>query len=151
MLRKGINTRDSCPEESSKVKLQGTLIFSRLNSGISCGKRDTLHVIEVPLLQSYTQIITISNNLGARVDAEIRPGSRDKYTVNPSKFTLKQGQSLAVKIVLKLLKFAAKRNVLEQTHKDFFHIKVRSCLVNALKSMLLLHHFASWASSATLF
>lgn len=77
-------------------------------------------------MQAYTQVVTITNHLGAQVDAEIRTGSSEKYTVAPSKVTLQAGQSLPVKITLKILKFAPKRNAVEQTHRDFFHIKVGS-------------------------
>ena len=65
-------------------------------------------------MQSYTQSLTITNTLGARVDAEIRAGSSDKYTVLPSKLTLQAGQAMEVKVTLKLLKYAAKRNVTVQ-------------------------------------
>ena len=75
-------------------------------------------------LQTYTQTVTISNNLGATVDASIRCGSSDRYTVVPTSFSLKPGHSCNVEVCLRVLKYAQKRKAAEQGQRDIFHIKV---------------------------
>ncbi len=76
------------------------------------------------VLQTYSQTVTISNNLGATVDASIRCGSSDRYTVAPASFSLKPGHSCNVEVCLRVLKYAQKRKAAEQGQKDVFHIKV---------------------------
>ena len=83
------------------------------------------HLIRVPCLQTYSQTVTISNNLGATVDASIRCGSSDRYNVVPTSFSLKPGQSCNVEVCLRVLKYAQKRKAVEQGQRDVFHIKAR--------------------------
>ena len=77
-------------------------------------------------LQTYTQVITITNNLRASVEASIRCGSTDRYSVTPAKLYLKPGQSCDVEVKLQVLRFAQKKKAAEQGQKDYFHIKVKA-------------------------
>ena len=74
--------------------------------------------------QAYSQTVTISNNLGATVDASIRCGSSDRYTVVPTSFSLKPGHSCNLEVCLRVLKYAQKKKAAEQGQRDVFHIKV---------------------------
>jgi hypothetical protein len=75
-------------------------------------------------MQTYLQTVTVTNNLGATVDASIRCGSSDRYTVSPTAFSLKPGHSCTVEVSLRLLRFAQKRKAVEQGQRDVLHIKV---------------------------
>lgn len=75
--------------------------------------------------QVYSQNLTITNNLQATVEATIKPGSPDRYTLHPTTFRLGVGQSTEVKVHLRILKFAQKQKATLQGHRDIFHIKVR--------------------------
>lgn len=81
-------------------------------------------------LQTYTQVVTITNNLRASVEATIRCGSTDRYAVTPANIYLKPGQSCGIEVKLQVLRFAHKRKAAEQGQKDYFHIKVTCCRVD---------------------
>ena len=70
-------------------------------------------------------MLTITNNLRASVEASIRCGSNERYSVSPEKFLLKPGHSCAIEVRLKVLRFAQKKKAAEQGQRDIFHIKVR--------------------------
>jgi len=74
--------------------------------------------------QSYTQTLRISNRLGARVEASVRPGAAERYTVTPERVVLKAGETAEVKVTLKVLRFGASKKAQERGQRDFFHIKV---------------------------
>ena len=80
--------------------------------------------MSVLCMQAYLQTVTVTNNLGATVDASIRCGSSDRYTVSPTAFSLKPGHSCSVEVSLRVLRFAQKKKAVEQGQKDVFHIKV---------------------------
>ncbi len=75
--------------------------------------------------QGYVQTVTITNKLGATVEATIRPGSTDRYAVSPSTICLKPGKSVDVDVRLRVLKYVQKKKAVEQGVRDIFHIKVR--------------------------
>lgn len=75
-------------------------------------------------MQTYLQTVTVTNNLGATVDASIRCGSSDRYAVSPTAFSLKPGHSCIVDVSLRVLRFVRKKKAVEQGQKDVFHIKV---------------------------
>lgn len=68
--------------------------------------------------------MTITNTLGASVEATIRPGSPERYVVSPSNIWLKPGESVDIEICLKLLKYAHVKKAVSQGQRDIFHIKV---------------------------
>ncbi|KAK9806533.1 hypothetical protein WJX73_008172 [Symbiochloris irregularis] len=78
---------------------------------------------DVELGQTYTRRTTLTNNLAASVEVTIRAGSAERYTVRPSSLRLGPGQSSAVEVQLRVLKFAQKQKATTQGHKDIFHIK----------------------------
>lgn len=75
-------------------------------------------------LQAYTQVLTITNNLRATVEATVRCGSSERYSVSPSKIFLKSGHSCQLQVKLKVLRYVQKRKAAEQGQRDVFHIKV---------------------------
>lgn len=78
--------------------------------------------------QAYSKTVTVSNNLGATVDASIRCGSSERYTVEPASISLKPGHSCSVEVCLRVLKYAQKKKAAEQGQRDVFHIKVGAYL-----------------------
>lgn len=74
--------------------------------------------------QAYTQTVTLTNNLRATVEATIRAGSPDRYTLSPASLALRPGQSAAVEVVLRVLKYAARRKATQAGQRDIFHIRV---------------------------
>jgi len=59
--------------------------------------------------QTYSECVTVTNRVNAPVEATIRSGSPDRYTVEPSSLSLSPGETVTVTIKLKLLRFAQKR------------------------------------------
>ena len=76
-------------------------------------------------LQAYCQTVTITNPSKATVEATLRAGSSDRYTVSPGKIVLKPLQSIDVDVRLRVLKFAQKQKAVHQGQRDIFHIKVK--------------------------
>lgn len=75
-------------------------------------------------MQAQTQQLVLHNNSRATVEGEIRPGSSDRYTVNPRTFSIRPNGQLEVSVTLKLLKYAARQRATEAGQRDTFHIKV---------------------------
>eukprot|EP00884_Botryococcus_braunii_P004169 jgi/Botrbrau1/13753/Bobra.0056s0010.1 len=86
---------------------------------------DELTFIGVRLHQTYVQTVTVTNNLGATVEATIRAGAPDRYTVFPASLALKPGKSIDIDVKLRILKFAQKKKASEQGVRDIFHIKAQ--------------------------
>lgn len=76
--------------------------------------------------QAYTQTLVITNTSAAAVEAEIRPGSSDRYSVTPSSLRLRPGEAQQVVVTLRVLRYAKLAKAVEQGQRDPFHIKVRS-------------------------
>lgn len=79
-----------------------------------------------PLLciQVYKQTVRVTNTLRSTVEATIKPGSAERWTVSPSSFKLKPGDSTDVELRLKVIKFAARQKAQQQGQRDLFHVKV---------------------------
>lgn len=75
--------------------------------------------------QTYTQTVKLTNHLRATVEANIRAGSPERYTLLPASLTLRPGQSATVDVVLRVLKFAARKKATQSGQRDIFHIRVR--------------------------
>lgn len=69
--------------------------------------------------------MTVTNPLDTPLEATIRAGSAERYTVTPSTLQLAGGKSIDVDIRLKITRFGNKKKATEQGQKDVFHIKVR--------------------------
>jgi hypothetical protein len=74
-------------------------------------------------VQVQTKVITIKNRVSSTVEASLRPGSSDRYTVHPQQIRLKPGQSEEVEIKLKVTRFPQAEKAVEQGQRDVFHIK----------------------------
>lgn len=75
--------------------------------------------------QAQQQSIKITNVLKAPVEGDIRPGSTDRYSVTPSSFRLRPGESTEVTVTLKLdSKFAQRQKAVDSGQRDSFYIKV---------------------------
>lgn len=68
--------------------------------------------------------MTFTNNLRATVEATIRAGSPERYTLSPASLLLRPGQSSTVYVVLHVLKFAARKKAAQTGQRDIFHIRV---------------------------
>ena len=77
-------------------------------------------------MQAYVQKLALTNTLQATVDASIRAGSPERYTVEPASFKLGPGQALTIEIRLRVIKFAQRHRATHQGQKDIFHVKVCS-------------------------
>ena len=77
--------------------------------------------------QAYTQTVVVTNHLRATVEASIRAGSPERYALAPAALTLRPGQSAAVNVVLRVLKYAARKKAAQAGQRDIFHIKARPC------------------------
>lgn len=75
--------------------------------------------------QAYRQVVTVTNPLDTPLEATLRAGSAERYTITPSTFQLAGGKSIDVDIRLKVTRFGNKKKATEQGQKDVFHIKVR--------------------------
>ena len=74
-------------------------------------------------LQTVSKVVSITNNLSTTVEASIRAGSSDRYTVHPQQVKLKPGQSSDVEVRLKVVRFAQTEKAVTQGQRDSFHIK----------------------------
>eukprot|EP00891_Asterochloris_glomerata_P000304 jgi/Astpho2/304/Aster-02189 len=83
----------------------------------------TTALAEPPSAITYCQTLTVSNHLQATVEAQLRAGSPERYSLSPSSITVKPGQSVTVDVRLRLLRFANKQKAVEQGQRDIFHIK----------------------------
>lgn len=82
----------------------------------------SLHVIRLHM-QVYRQVVTIRNNLNATVEASLRPGSPERWTLAPVSILLPPKQSVDVQLRLRVLRFAQRRKAQEHGQRDVFHIK----------------------------
>jgi hypothetical protein len=73
-------------------------------------------------VQTYCQTVTIQNTLNASVEATLRAGSPERWTLTPKHITLKPLQSLEVELQLRVLRFAQKLKAVQQGQRDVFHI-----------------------------
>ncbi|GAX83158.1 hypothetical protein CEUSTIGMA_g10584.t1 [Chlamydomonas eustigma] len=76
-----------------------------------------------PHHQEYVQVVHVTNTLKGTVEANIKPGAAERYTVLPSTVKLKPNETAALEIRLKVLKFANRQKAVELGHRDVFHIK----------------------------
>lgn len=74
--------------------------------------------------QAYCQTLTVNNPSRASVEATLRAGSSDRYTLSPSTLVLKPQQSIDVDVRLRVLKYAQKQKAVQLGQRDIFHIKV---------------------------
>lgn len=79
---------------------------------------------ELALLQAYCQTVTVTNPSRATVEATLRAGSSDRWTIFPTKIVLKPQQTIDVDVRLRVLRFAQKQKAIQQGQRDIFHIKV---------------------------
>jgi hypothetical protein len=70
-------------------------------------------------------VLTVTNHLSTTVDASIRAGSSERWTVCPCKLRLKPKQSCEVELKLKVVKFAQVDKAVVQGQRDVFHIKTQ--------------------------
>lgn len=96
-------------------------------------------------LQAYTQTITVSNPSRATVEATLRAGSSDRYTLSLTKLVLRPQQSVDVDVRLRVLKYAQIQKGVQLGQRDIFHIKARltsrmcHCALYLLYSMSDMH------------
>lgn len=76
-------------------------------------------------LQVYVKVLTVINQLSTTVEASIRAGSADRWSVHPFKLRLKPKQSCEVEVKLKVVKFAQIDKAVIQGQRDTFHIKTQ--------------------------
>lgn len=81
--------------------------------------------MDVFLSQVYCQVVTIQNNLNAKVEATLRAGSPERWTLAPVGILLGPKQSVDVQLRLRVLRFAQRRKAEEHGQRDVFHIKVQ--------------------------
>jgi hypothetical protein len=70
-------------------------------------------------------VLTVTNHLSTTVEASIRAGSSDRWTVCPFKLRLKPKQSCEVELKLKVVKFAQIDKAVVQGQRDVFHVKTQ--------------------------
>ena len=70
-------------------------------------------------------MVTIENRLNASVEATLRVGSPERWSLSPTSIILAPGQSVDVRLHLRVLRFAQRRKATETGQRDVFHIKVR--------------------------
>lgn len=75
-------------------------------------------------MQAIAQVVCITNNLSTTIEATLRPGSSERYTLHPQQIRLRPGQSAEVEVRLKVLRFAHREKAIEQGQRDIIHIKV---------------------------
>ncbi len=75
------------------------------------------------LVQVYCQTITVENVLNATVEAILRAGSPERWSVIPSSLALQPKQTADIQLHLRVLRFAQKRKAVERGQRDVFHIK----------------------------
>ena len=76
-------------------------------------------------MQVYCKVVTIHNDLNATVEATLRPGSPERWTLVPVSILLPPKQSVDVQLRLRVLRFAQRRKAQEHGQRDIFHIKAR--------------------------
>ena len=76
-------------------------------------------------VQVYCQVVTIHNKLNATIEASLRPGSPERWTLTPVSILLPPKQSVDVQLRLRVLRFAQRRKAQEHGQRDVFHIKAR--------------------------
>lgn len=74
--------------------------------------------------QFYTQTVVISSTLKSSVEANLKPGSSERYSVSPTVLRLRPGESARVEVKLRVLRFAQRQKAIEKGQRDVFHIKV---------------------------
>ena len=79
-------------------------------------------------LQAYCQTVTITNPSRAAVEATLRAGSSDRYTLSPTNLALKPHESLDVDVRLRVLKYAQRQKGVQLGQRDIFHIKASHSL-----------------------
>lgn len=70
-------------------------------------------------------MVSIENKLNATVEATLRAGSPERWTLSPSSILLGPKQAADVQLRLRVLRFAQRRKAVEHGQRDVFHIKVR--------------------------
>ena len=73
--------------------------------------------------QVSSRIVNLTNQLSTTVEATLRAGSSDRYTIHPQQVRLKPGQTSEVEIKLKVVRFAQIDKAVEHGQRDTFHIK----------------------------
>lgn len=76
-------------------------------------------------MQAYCQVVTIENRLNATIEATLRAGSPERWTLSPSSILLRPRQRVDVRVHLRVLRFAQRRKAELHGQRDVFHIKVR--------------------------
>ena len=71
------------------------------------------------------QQVTAINKSQATLECTVRPGSSERWQVTPGTFKLRPGQAVALRVQLKLLRFAATKKAEEAGQRDVFHVKVK--------------------------
>ena len=74
-------------------------------------------------MQVQSQIIAVTNRLASTVEASLRPGSSERYTVHPQQLRLRPGQTAEVELKLKVTRFAQAEKAAEHGHRDLLHVK----------------------------
>jgi hypothetical protein len=80
--------------------------------------------------------VTVHNNLNATVDATLRAGSPERWSLDPVNIHLPPQQSIDVQLRLRVLRFAQRRKAEEHGQRDVIHIKVSITTVWRSKSCL---------------
>jgi hypothetical protein len=70
-------------------------------------------------------VLTITNSLATTVEASIRAGSSDRWSVHPFKLRLKPKQSCEVELKLKVLRFGQVDKAVVQGQRDTFHLRTQ--------------------------
>lgn len=75
--------------------------------------------------QVHSQAVRITNTTKASVEAEVKASSSDRYSITPSSFRIKPGETTEVTVGLRLdPKFAQRRKAIETGQRDALFIKV---------------------------
>ncbi|MEW5301505.1 MAG: hypothetical protein WDW36_004363 [Sanguina aurantia] len=77
----------------------------------------------VKLTQTYKQFLSVTNTLKSTIEASIKPGSADRYTVTPSVLRIRSGESVTIEVKLRVLKLASQQKAPLGAKRDVFHIK----------------------------
>ena len=94
----------------------------------ACAQRGSIecNAYHVRKMQVYTQTLRVLNTLkSGSAELTIKPGSSERYTVTPSSLRIRAGETAAVEVKLRVLKFAQRQKAVEQGHRDVLHFKVR--------------------------
>lgn len=73
-------------------------------------------------MQVHRQNVTIRNTLNSHVEATLRAGSPERWTLSQHQISLKPQQSVDIQLQLKVLRFAQRRKASTQGQRDVFHI-----------------------------